>query len=174
MALHDKDTFIRDYSPGDTLVIIQDVNDKVTYEIKPWHVNSMYVRPSNKGIIVKMKGSDYNPKINFSSHSEALAALTLLQTAIDLMKGVVDNIPDEIKDYIDNQIMIVIESGKFAFRQSFSSENWHVLEHGMDKKPSVTITDDNFEVIEGWIQYIDDDNIEIKFNVPLTGWVFLN
>lgn len=174
MALHEKDTFIRDYSPGDTLVIIQDVNDKVTYEIKPWHVNSMYVRPTSESIIVKQKGSDYTPKINFETHSEALEALTYLQTAVDLMKGVVDNIPDEIKDYIDNQIMIVIESGKFAFRQSFSSENWNVLEHGMDKKPSVTITDDNFEVIEGWVQYTDDDNIEVKFNVHLTGWVFLN
>ena len=174
MALHDKDTFIRDYSTGDNTVIIQDVNDKVTYEIKPWHVNAMYVKPSSKSIIVKQKGSDYNPTITFETHSEALEALTIFQTAIDLAKGVMNNIPDEIRNYIDNQIMIVIESGKFAFRQSFSSENWHVLEHGMDKKASVTITDDNFEVIEGWIQYTDDDNIEIKFNVPLTGWVFLN
>jgi hypothetical protein len=174
MALHDKDTFIRTYSPGDNTVIIQDVNDSVTYELKPWHVNAMYVRPKSKSIIIKQKGSDYNPDINFESHSEALQALTLLQTAIDMAKGVMDNIPDEIRDYIDNQIMIVIESGKFAFRQSFSSENWNVYNHGMDKKPSVTITDDNFEVIEGYVQYIDDDNVEVKFNVPLTGWVFLN
>lgn len=174
MTLHSKDTFIRPYSPGDNTVIIQDVNDKVTFEIKPWHVNAMYVRPSTTSIKVKQKGSDYNPDIKFDTYSEALQALTLLQTAIDMAKGVMNNIPDEIRDYIDNQIMIVIESGKFAFRQSFSSENWSVLEHGMDKMPSVTITDDNFEVIEGWIQYTDDDNIEIKFNVPLTGWVFLN
>lgn len=174
MSLHYKDTFIREYSTGDTLVIIQDINSKVTYEIKPWHVNSMYVRPKSKTIIIKQKGSDYNPTIAFDSYSEALEALTYLQSAVDLMKGIVDNIPDEIQNYIDNQIMIVIESGKFAFRQSSASENWHVLEHGMDKRPSVTITDDNFEVIEGWIQYTDDDNIEIKFNVPLTGWVFLN
>jgi len=134
----------------------------------------MYVRPTNKSIIIKQKGSDYNPKITFESYSEALKALTMLQTAVDLMKGIVDNIPDEIKDYIDNQIMVVIESGKFAFRQSYSSENWDVYEHGMDKKPSVTITDDNFEVIEGYIKYIDDNNVEVKFNVALTGWVFLS
>jgi len=46
--------------------------------------------------------------------------------------------------------MIVIESGKFAFRQSTPSEDWFVTEHGMNKKPSVTITDDNFVEIEGF------------------------
>ena len=174
MPLHSKDTFIRTYSQGDALVIIQDIYNKVTYEIKPWHVNSMYVRAKTKFIIVKQKGSDYTPKIEFSSYSEALEALTLLQSAIDLMKGVVDNIPDEIKDYIDNQILILIESGKFAFRQSIPSENWLVYEHGMDKKPSVMITDDNFVVIDGHIQFLDDDRVDVKFNIPLTGWVFLS
>jgi len=97
MSLHDPNTFIRPYSPGDTLIIIQNVDDIVTYEIKPWHVNSLYVKPGNKSIIIKQKGSDYNPKITFQEQSDALEALTLLQTAIDLAKGVVDNIPTEIK-----------------------------------------------------------------------------
>ncbi len=174
MALHDKDTFIRPYSTGDTLIIIQDIEKRVTFEIKPWHVNVLYVAAASKSITVKLKGSDYQPKITFSLYSEALIALTFLQTAIDLAKGVVDNIPDEIRDYIDNQILIVIEAGKFAFRQSTLSEDWFITEHGMDKKPSVTITNDDFEVIDGYIQYLDDDNINVKFNVPLTGWVFLN
>ena len=174
MALHSKDTFIRDYSVGDNLIIIQNVNDNVTFEIKPWKVNAIFVSKSSKFITVKLRSSDYTPQIGFELHSEALEALTMLQTAIDLMKGVVDNIPTEIKNYIDNQIMIVIESGKFVFRQSTPSENWNVYNHDMDKRPSVMITNDNFEKIDGYIQYIDDDNIDVKFNVPLTGWCFLN
>jgi len=174
MALHSKDTFIKQYSPSDTLIIIQDVDDNVTYEIKPWNVNSMYVRPAGKSIIIKQKGSDYNPVITFDTYSEALGALTNLQMSIDLMKGVVDNIPDEIKNYIDNQILSVIESGKFVFRQSTTSDSWDILEHGMDKKPSVMILNNDLEVIEGYIKYIDDDNIEVGFNIPISGWILLN
>jgi len=174
MALYDKNTFIKQYSPGDTLIIIQDINDKVTYEIKPWNVNALYVRPSSKTITIKQKSSDYNPKITFAQKSDALEGLRLLQIAIDLAKGVIDNVPNEIKNYIDNQIMIDIESGNFAFRQSTPSENWFITQHGMNKKPSVTITDDNFVEIEGFVQYVDGDNVYVKFNVPLTGWIFLN
>lgn len=167
MAIHKESTFIRKYSEGDELIIIQNDNNSVTYEIKPWNVNSIYIKPKTQSLIVKLRGSDYSPDINFDNYAEAIKALTKLQDAIDFIKDNVSNVPQEIKDYVKFM-------GSFIFRQITPSEDWDVFEHGLGRHPSVIITDDNLNVMEGHIQYIDSDNVKVKFNIPLKGWVFLN
>jgi hypothetical protein len=47
-----------------------------------------------------------------------------------------------------------------------------VVIHNLGYKPSVSVTDEFFEEIEGLIKYIDDAQLSVKFNQSLTGWVF--
>ncbi|MCK5788278.1 MAG: hypothetical protein KAH32_04740 [Chlamydiia bacterium] len=57
---------------------------------------------------------------------------------------------------------------------STESSLWIIDNHGLDKKPSVTIVgSDNIE-IEAEITYVSNTEIHIKFNIPFKGRAFLN
>lgn len=172
MALHSKDKFLVPISEGDQTVFIQDVNSKITFEIIPWRVTATY--HSGCYIIIKLQGTDNPSKIKFSTSREALESLTIFQGALDILKGRVSNIPKEIVDYIDIKILQIINDSHFAHRQESASDTWVVGPHTMDKMGSITITNDDLEVIVGWAKYIDSENVLVKFNQPLTGWCFLN
>ncbi|CAG7579834.1 MAG: hypothetical protein SLAVMIC_00117 [uncultured marine phage] len=172
MPLHSKDTFIRPVSVGDTQIFIQDVNLKVSFEINPWRVTATYHQSCY--IVVKLQGTDNPLKIKFRTEREALEALTIFQGALDLLKSETSDIPKEIIDYIDIRILQLINDSHFAFRQELASDTWLVGPHTMDKKGAITITNDDLEVIIGYAKYIDNENVLVKFNQPLTGWVFLN
>lgn len=172
MALFSKNNFLVPYSDGDQMVFIQDTNDFVIYKVKPWNVTASYVQDVN--IILKTLGTDNLIRIPFSTHNEAVEALTIFQDHLNDVKAKILNVPDEIKDYIDSRIFELIQNSFFSFRQDTPSDTWEVSGHPLDKKPSVMVTNDQLEEIEGLVQYIDDETVLVKFNVPLTGWVFLN
>lgn len=172
MALFSKDNFIVPYSEGDQLIFFQDINDFVVYKVRPWNITASYVQ--DVYIILKTLGTDNLIKMPFATHTEAVEALTIFQGELDIIKSNIINVPDEIKDYIDSRIFELIQNSHFAFRQDIPSDTWLVSNHPLDKKPSVMVTNDQLEEIEGYIKYLDDETVLVKFNVPLTGWVFLN
>ena len=172
MALHSKETFIVPISEGDTQIFIQDVNSKISFEINPWRVTATYHQSCF--IVVKLQGTDNPLKIKFRTEREALEALTIFQGALDILKGKTSDIPKEIIDYIDIRILQIINDSHFAFHQETASDTWLVGPHTMDKMGSISITNDNLEIIIGYAKYIDKENVLIKFNQPLTGWCFLS
>lgn len=172
MSIFSKNNFLLPYSSGDQMVFIQNVNDFVIYKVKPWNVTASYVQDVN--IILKTLGTDNLIKIPFSTHTEAVESLTIFQNHLSNVKAKILNVPDEIKDYIDSRIFELIQNSFFSFRQDTPSTTWEVTNHPLDKKPSVMVTNDQLEEIEGLIKYIDDETVIVEFNVPVTGWVFLN
>jgi|GEM_PF-2430467 hypothetical protein len=48
------------------------------------------------------------------------------------------------------------------------------FEHGLGKRPAVTIVDKSGNEIEGDIKYIDDNNIEINFQYPTLFDLYMN
>ena len=172
MALHSKEKFLIPISNGDKVIFVQDVNMKVSFEINPWRVTATY--HSGCYIIVKLQGTDNPSKIKFRTEREALEALTIFQGALDILKDGTSDIPKEIINYIDTEILKLLNDSHFAFHQETPSDTWLVGPHTMSKKGAITITNDDLEVIIGWSKYIDDENVLVKFNKPLTGWVFLN
>lgn len=57
--------------------------------------------------------------------------------------------------------------------QGVASDTW-VINHNLNKKPSITIVDSADNVVEGAEKYIDNNTIEIYFNGAFKGRAYLN
>ena len=60
-----------------------------------------------------------------------------------------------------------------VYRQNTPQSEWNI-NHDLDKFPSVTIVDSANEVVIGEVQYIDENNLTIKFSGAFSGKAFLN
>lgn len=68
---------------------------------------------------------------------------------------------------------VTLQSKTFIFEQGIASDTW-VINHNLNKKPSVTIVDSADNVVEGAEKYIDENTIEIYFNGAFKGKAYLN
>lgn len=50
---------------------------------------------------------------------------------------------------------------------------WNIT-HNLNKNPSVTIVDSGGNVIEGFVNYIDSNNVQVQFNVETRGVAYCN
>ena len=66
-----------------------------------------------------------------------------------------------------------VKVDSFVFEQGLASDTWSIV-HNLNRYPSVTIVDSANTEVEGDIQYIDKNNIIIKFSGPFSGKAFLN
>lgn len=75
----------------------------------------------------------------------------------------------------DNVISASADIGdkSFTFTQSIPSDTW-TIEHGLGKKPSVTVVDSADNVVVGNVQYIDLNSLEITFVGAFSGKAYLN
>tara|TARA_R110000803_G_scaffold83518_1_gene149587 strand:+ start:736 stop:1080 length:345 start_codon:yes stop_codon:yes gene_type:complete len=69
----------------------------------------------------------------------------------------------------------VIQGGTFEFVQSVASDTW-VVEHNLDKFPSVTVADSQPEprTVIGNITYNTRNKCTITFSAPFSGKAFCN
>lgn len=68
---------------------------------------------------------------------------------------------------------VTLQSKTFIFEQGIASDTW-VINHNLNKKPSITIVDSADNVVEGAEKYIDENTIEIYFNGAFKGKAYLN
>ena len=61
----------------------------------------------------------------------------------------------------------------FVFTQATASAEWEIA-HGMNKYPSVTIVDSGNNVVIGDVQYVDLNNVTVKFSSAFSGKAYLN
>lgn len=61
----------------------------------------------------------------------------------------------------------------FTFTQTTPAQEW-VIQHNLDKFPSVTIVDSAGSVVIGDITYIDKDNVKLTFKGAFSGKAYLN
>lgn len=61
----------------------------------------------------------------------------------------------------------------FVFEQGIASDTW-VIEHNLNKRPSITVVDSADNVVEGAEKYIDENTVEIYFNGSFKGKAYLN
>jgi hypothetical protein len=61
----------------------------------------------------------------------------------------------------------------FEFQQTTPVMTWSVV-HNLDKRCSVSITDNLGNSILGLITYINNNQVNVSFNKPLTGYVYCN
>ena len=67
----------------------------------------------------------------------------------------------------------IIEDKTFACTQRTPASVW-IIEHNLNKFPSVTVADSADSVVIGDIQYIDVNNLTITFSAPFSGMAYLN
>lgn len=61
----------------------------------------------------------------------------------------------------------------YVHEQGIASDVW-IINHNLNKKPSITIVDSADNVVEGAEKYIDNNTIEIYFNGAFKGKAYLN
>lgn len=62
---------------------------------------------------------------------------------------------------------------KFDHHQGVPSDTWYI-DHGLNKYPSVTVVDSTGTLVDGYVQYIDQNNILLKFAGGFSGVAHLN
>jgi hypothetical protein len=63
---------------------------------------------------------------------------------------------------------------KHFHHQQHNADTTWIVNHNLDKFPSVTIIDSGGNEVEGCINYISINQVELTFTVPFTGDVYLN
>ena len=61
----------------------------------------------------------------------------------------------------------------FTYVQSFASDEW-VIEHNLQKHPSVTIVDSAGTVVIGDVLYLSVNKLVVSFSAPFSGKAYLN
>ena len=65
-------------------------------------------------------------------------------------------------------------SYEYTDHEVTAADTWIINNHGLDKKPSITIVGaDNLEV-EASVEYVSNTEVKIYFNAPFAGKAFLN
>lgn len=68
-----------------------------------------------------------------------------------------------------------IEAGDktFLYEQNSPSDTWEIT-HGLDKFPSVTVVDTANTVVTGQVDYLNKNQVILRFNYPFSGFAHLN
>jgi hypothetical protein len=83
MSLFDKNTFLQTPTPTDVLVYIKDVDGVLVLQLDPMDTVNCFVNLKN----VKIKTKTDVHTLPFSTNTEAIQALTLLQNALDTVRS---------------------------------------------------------------------------------------
>jgi ribosome-interacting GTPase 1 len=105
--------------------------------------------------------------------TEEKMGLIRIATKDEAMEGKSDTTaitPSTLKNVIDD--LGVVDS-KFTFEQNIASDEW-TINHNLHKKPSITVVDSADNVVIGEENYIDENNLTIKFNSKFKGKAYLN
>ena len=73
------------------------------------------------------------------------------------------------QDFLDS----LIYSETFIHNQIYSQNEWEVG-HNLNKFPSVTIVDSGNNIVIGNVEYIDKNNLIIRFSSEFSGKAYLN
>ena len=88
------------------------------------------------------------------------------------LKG--DGRPDNLLG-LSEEILARIDRGgnTFVFEFDASQSEW-IINHNLNKKPTVTVVDSADTVMTCAKEYIDMNNVKITFNAPFKGTAYLN
>jgi len=153
MANYKVGQFIKPVSTGDVSIKILNVLNRITHDIKPTTVSSLFVDKYKLMVKTLFQGDVIT--LDFDTTLDASTALLELKAALELIK----------KQTVDT-------SQFQEFRFDIPSYTWNV-DHNLVGKPTVTAVDDSFNEIDGMVKYIDNATIQVLFNQEVTGWVFL-
>lgn len=122
--------------------------------------------------------SETNDKTNFGVYQVNSIARDNIETLffnvqLSLVKSNGDLIANTNYFLSIVNLNIGIGDAHFTYVQSTPDVNW-LINHSLGKHPSVSIVDENGNMIMADVNYIDLQNLQITFSQPLSGQAFLN
>ena len=84
-------------------------------------------------------------------------------------------VPSRLVDSVNDRIgkVVVVEDKNFVYEQLNPTNSW-TINHGLNKRPSINITDLNDNIVYGDVQYVNDNQVTLTFNKPFTGKATFN
>ena len=107
---------------------------------------------SSTALIHRFIGTDYDKIMQISNHLPELL---------------------ELLAFFQQQQSNNLTDANFVFTQNTLSPLWNI-HHTMGKFPSVSVINQDGELMGGIIDHIDEDNLTISFSVPVKGTATLN
>ena len=74
---------------------------------------------------------------------------------------------------VDTISKFVVSISNFVFNQSIASATW-VVQHDLNKFPSVTVVDSNKDIVYGNVRYNTLNTLTITFSAPFSGQAYMN
>lgn len=96
---------------------------------------------------------------------------TQVQDAIQAESTVINNRIDTEVERLEEEIQE--SSNTFIYEQGIPATEW-VINHNLNKRPSIDLVDYNGEVFEAFREYTSDNQVIIRLDSAGTGYAYLN
>lgn len=112
--------------------------------------------------------SRYLNEVDINNKATLEAVIQEIEKRIkeDLNKDIVDEVNKELPTLLPN---ILLKMNSYVFNQDIKSSKWEVNHNLKCKYPLLTLVDADGNKISADIRYIDNDNLEVLFNIPIIG-----
>ena len=64
-------------------------------------------------------------------------------------------------------------ASRFTFTQNTPLATWHIV-HNLGRFPSITVTDSTGRIVEGDIQFVNPNEVDVSFSAAFSGDAYLN
>lgn len=98
-----------------------------------------------------------------------LIRIATQEEAIEGISNTTAITPSTLKDVIND----ITGSTTYIHEQNIASNQW-VINHNLNKKPSITVVDSADNIVMGEENYIDNNTLVIKFKSNFKGRAYLN
>lgn len=75
--------------------------------------------------------------------------------------------------FVNPDIDPIVGDKTFVYTQSVAAETW-IIQHDLDKFPSVSVVNNNNVGMYGEVIYIDENNLQIEFSAGFSGKAYMN
>lgn len=78
-----------------------------------------------------------------------------------------------LTDNLTSESLGIVEDKSFIFSQNVASNLW-LVNHNLNKYPSVSVVDSGNNIVIGEVEYIDENSLQIRFTSIFSGKAYLN
>lgn len=103
---------------------------------------------------------------------ETLISATVQQTSSAPLEVIV-SAASTTTDTVVRVVGVPLTGETYVHTQSVPETAW-AINHNLGKFPSVSVVDSGGSVVIGDVQYIDDDNVVVRFTAAFGGKAYLN
>ena len=135
-------------------------------------------------LTVVMEGAEINAIVGESARIEVGEALNYIKTGTSEIEDAVqegltrvgiqiNRAEDYANSAAESAEMAYRYRSTFIFEQALASDTW-IINHNLNKYPSVTIVDSSGNVFHPAVQYVDENKCIVSMNGATTGNAYLN